>query len=483
MRSVVKRKNGYFYFRKTIPKDVKAENSARDFLVSLGTKSVTEAIIKASPLIQLSSYLVMNARKENKKIMFRQTSAKTTDLCLNFMASVTIGDMKMTFEGETQEVVGAIKELKRESNSKPSTQTIEIFDSELILSRKNDYLKHLKKMNYSPQTIMSIDYSFNEFSIIMGENRLSDINQKFIKQVIRIIFALPNSYDNKQTIQTILKEGKQPRSYNTSKNLIARLKGYFSYLVNQDLLDKNPITSDLYPQPPRSMNSNNYANFTRGDLQKIFSNEIIEGSKFLSYHYWSCVLALYTGARIAEILQLHLNDVVFNENISYININNLDNKLIKNKSSIRKIPIHPKILELGFKQFYEQVKSEGYENLFPDNSSLYINRPSNNISVWFGKFLRKLNISPDGTRRKVLHSFRHTFITELQRLDAPLEIRQSIVGHSSGVITIDVYGEKTQLDKMYEWIKKIDFNIDIPTLKNTSFHKRKRKEVFSKYSK
>ena len=120
--------------------------------------------------------------------------------------------------------------------------------------------------------------------------------------------------------------------------------------------------------------------------------------------------------------------------------------------------------------------------MFPDNSSLYIKKPANALSVWFNKYLLKLQIEPDNKRRKVFHSFRHTFITELQRINAPLEIRQSIAGHATGIITIDVYGEKSQLEKMYDWIKRIDYKIDIPILKNTVFHKRKRKEVFSKHN-
>ena len=484
MKGIVRRKNGYYYFRKTIPADVKAERSARDFLISLGTKSLAEAIIKADPLLKLSSYLVINARRESKKIMFRQTSTKSTDLCLNFMASVVIGDMKMTFEGETQEVVNAIKELKGQPKETSSeNKKFEFFDSELILSRKEEYLSYMKRMNYSPQTIRGVKYSFNEFSLILGESRLSDINTKFMRQVIKVIFSLPSEYDNKLDIQTILKAGKPPRNYGTSKNITGRLKSYFAFLVNQNLLDSNPIKSDLYPRPPRTFDSNNYANFTTSDLQKIFSEELIQSSKFLSFYYWTCVLALYTGARVAEILQLRLNDIIFDVNIPYFNIDNSEDKLIKNKSSIRKIPIHPKILELGFKEFCEQVKSEGYSILFPENTSLYHKRPSNNISVWFGKYLDKLKITSDNSRRKVFHSFRHTFITEMQRLDVPLEVRQSIVGHTSGVITIDVYGEKTQLEKMYDWMKKIEFDITIPIMKNTSFHKRKRKEVFSKYSK
>lgn len=478
MKGVVKRKNGYYYFRRSIPHDVKATNSAREFLVSLETKSETEAIIKADPLLKLSSYLIINARRENKKIMFRQTSTKATDLCLNFMASVVIGDMKMTFEGETNEVIKAVKELKNQS--KHETDKIETFDSEFILSRKSDYISYLKKQKYSPQTIRSIESAFNEFSLIMKNQRISELNKKTTRQIIKVLFALPPNYDHDKTIQDVLHEGKPARSYQTSKLNVSRLKQYFSFLVQLDLLESNPITSDLIPPAPRKLTSNNFANFTHEDLKKIFSNKLILKSKKHAYYYWSAVLALYTGARVAEILQLRLTDVVFDHKVPYLNIDNADDKLVKNKSSIRKIPIHPTIIKLGFKEFYEQVKSEKYEILFPDNSALYLKAPAGNISKWFGGFLTKLGIQSDGERRKVFHSFRHTFITELQRIGCPLEIRQSIAGHTSGVITIDVYGEKTQLEKMYEWIRRIDFNIDIPVLENTAFHKRKRKEIFSK---
>ena len=476
MKGIVKRKNGYYYFRKNIPEDIRAENSAREFLVSLGTKSETEAKIKADPLLRLSSYLLITARRDRKKIMFRQTSTNFNDLCLNFVASVTIGDMQMTFEGETNEVVSAISKLK-ENKSK---ETIQTFNSEFILSRKGEYLNHLKKMKYSPQTINVVKYTFNEFEMIMGDKRIEDINIKLIKKIIKAIFSLPSQYDSKKGLQAILLEGRQPRDFKTSKNYISRLKGYFSYLVTIDLLESNPLSSDLYPSPPRNMDVTNYANFTKLDLEKIFSEDLVMSSKHFAYYYWATVLSLFTGARASEILQLRLTDVFLDADIPYININNSDNKFVKNKSSIRSIPLHPKILDLGFKRYCEQIKSEEYEILFPDNTSLYINKPANALSVWFNKYLLKLQIEPDNKRRKVFHSFRHTFITELQRMNAPLEIRQSIAGHTTGVITIDVYGEKTQLEKMYEWIKKIDFGIEVPILENTVFHKRKRKEVSSR---
>lgn len=478
MKGIVKRKNGYFYFRKNIPEDLRAESSAREFLVSLGTKSETEAKIKADPLLKLSSYLLITARRDRKKIMFRQTSTKFNDLCLDFMASVTIGDMQMTFEGETNEVIGAISKLKE---SKP-TETVQTFNSEFILSRKDEYLNYLKKMKYSPQTIHDIKYTFNEFEMIMGDKRIEDINIKLIKKIIKAIFSLPSQYDNKRGLQAILLDGKQPRGFLTSKNYVSRLKRYFSYLVSIDLLESNPLNSDLYPSPPRSMDVTNYANFTKSDLEKIFSDSLVNGSKYFAYHYWVTVLSLFTGARASEILQLRLTDVFLEAEIPYININNSDDKFVKNKSSIRSIPIHPKLLDLGFKNYCEQIKNEKYEVLFPDNSSLYIKKPANALSVWFNKYLLKLQIEPDNKRRKVFHSFRHTFITELQRINAPLEIRQSIAGHATGIITIDVYGEKSQLEKMYDWIKRIDYKIDIPILKNTVFHKRKRKEVFSKHN-
>lgn len=67
----------------------------------------------------------------------------------------------------------------------------------------------------------------------------------------------------------------------------------------------------------------------------------------------------------------------------------------------------------------------------------------------------------------IFHQSRHTFITELQRLNVPLEVRQSIAGHSAKCITVDVYGEKSQLETMKEAIDKVDYGIDFPVLDET----------------
>lgn len=485
MKGIIQRKNGYFYFRKTIPEDIRALNSARDILISLGTKSEIEAKIKADPLIKLSSYLFINARQEKKKIMFRATSAKTTDLCLNFMASVVIGDMKVTFEGETNEVVTAVNQLKQPTvkEQKKPEETIQFYDSEFVLGREEEYFKYLKNQNYSPQTIDVHKTAFQEFKLYLKDKRISDLNTKVIKQVVKILFSMPIRKRSDKDLQSILNKGRRQRSYLTSKNQFSILRCYFSYLVRLDLLETNPLTSDLLPPPPKSFDSTNFANFTKEDLTKIFSDKLLTASKFYAFHYWVCVLGLLTGARLAEIMQLSQKDVYLDAKVPYISINNSDNKLIKNKSSIRVIPLHPTILELGFEEYCETVKKEGYDYLFPDNVSFYRGKPSANPGVWFHEYLANLEIADDNKRRKVFHSFRHTFITEMQRMGAPLEIRQSIAGHTTGVITIDVYGERTQLETMYEWLKRIDFGIDIPKLENNIFQKRTRKKVYSKYSK
>lgn len=483
MKGIIRRKNGYFYFRKTIPEDLRAPNSARDILISLGTKSEIEAKIKADPLLKLSSYLISNARLERKKIMFRATTTKTTDLCLNFMASVVIGDMKVTFEGETNEVVTAVNQLKQSTikeKNKPE-ETIQFYDSEFVLGREEEYFKYLKTQNYSPQTIGVHKTAFQEFRLYLKDKRIGELNSKAIKQIVQTLFAMPVRKQSENDLQQLLNKGRKPRNYTSSKNRFSILRCYFSYLVRMDLLETNPLTSDLIPPAPKSFDSTNYANFTKEDLTKIFSDKLLTASKYYAFHYWVCVLGLLTGARVAEIMQLTQKDVYLDAKVPYISINNSDNKLIKNKSSIRTIPLHPKILELGFAEYCKTVKNEGYEYLFPDNVSLYRRKPSANASVWFHEYLTNLGILDDNTRRKVFHSFRHTFITEMQRMGTPLEVRQSIAGHTTGVITIDVYGEKTQLETMYEWLKRIDFGIDIPKLENNVHQKQTRKKVYSKY--
>lgn len=74
------------------------------------------------------------------------------------------------------------------------------------------------------------------------------------------------------------------------------------------------------------------------------------------------LIGLFSGLRLSEIIQLHFGDIKLDGPIPYFNIcedggGNLgsgDAKHVKSKAGIRRVPIHPALMQLGFDRFVQQ---------------------------------------------------------------------------------------------------------------------------------
>lgn len=183
--------------------------------------------------------------------------------------------------------------------------------------------------------------------------------------------------------------------------------------------------------------------FRVDELQKIF--EPIAYLKYSSGNparYWLPLLALYTGARIEELAQLHRSDFSSPQNIRVFYINDFDNKKVKSKAGKRCVPIHPVLWELGLKEYLNDS-----DRLYPDEKMIFPNlvKTKNGYSAAVGKafntYLAKLKIKPtdEKQRSKVFHSFRHTMNNEMAARGATLEKRCLLVGHELNNVNSRVY--------------------------------------------
>lgn len=165
--------------------------------------------------------------------------------------------------------------------------------------------------------------------------------------------------------------------------------------------------------------------FTQKELQKIFGSDYYrDGAYNRSYQYWVIHLAAFTGARVNELSQLTTDDVrQDDEDLWFLNITAAedDSQSLKTEESRRIIPVHQKLIDLGFIDYVQAKKAEakdGPVNLF-DLNRAKADGYGKAASQWFNtKYLRDyLQIAdPD----VVFHSFRHRFISSLAQaiLDA-----------------------------------------------------------------
>jgi integrase len=94
------------------------------------------------------------------------------------------------------------------------------------------------------------------------------------------------------------------------------------------------------------------------------------------YAYWLFLLALTTGARLEEVGQAAIADVKTRDGIRYIDIDDYvendseESKSLKTPNSRRLLPIHDRLMELGFERYLAALNEMGHTQPFPDLKSV-----------------------------------------------------------------------------------------------------------------
>ena len=163
---------------------------------------------------------------------------------------------------------------------------------------------------------------------------------------------------------------------------------------------------------------------------------------------WLPLLALFTGARRAELAGLRADNVRTDEETGTALISIVAErragKRVKTRSSERVVPVHRELIKLGFLEYVAGRRIDGeqawlFANVAPDQP--------NAIAVWgkwFSRYLRStVGISDPN---KVFHSFRHKFSDGATRAGVSRELRQALMGHSDGSVSAG-YGSEAMLER------------------------------------
>jgi integrase len=181
-----------------------------------------------------------------------------------------------------------------------------------------------------------------------------------------------------------------------------------------------------------------WKHFSDEDLSLIF-NPTNYLARAKPDDYWLPLLGLFTGGRISELCQLKPHNIRQIEGIWSIDINEDDkDQSVKTEAGIRLIPIHPKLIELGFLDYVEDAKAYG-GTIFPFLNLDAFNNYSKAPSRRFGEYLHKLTITDD---RKVFHSFRFTANNRLKENGVGEESRCQFVGHEHDTVNSERYSDK-----------------------------------------
>lgn len=197
------------------------------------------------------------------------------------------------------------------------------------------------------------------------------------------------------------------------------LRNFLTFCKNQYAV--NPTVVDAISDNKKKANEGESIPrraFNAEEMKAIFQSEYMrDGYYNCPYQYWIPLLAAFTGARVNELGQLTPSDIrQSKEGTWYIDITDTkddeeSDKTLKNVESRRIIPVHKKLIELGFIDFVQsqiKAKAKNLCNINPAKKDKHGKIPSE----WFNqKYLREYLEIKDKT--VVFHSFRHRFVTTL----------------------------------------------------------------------
>ena len=476
-----KSRNGVYFARFVIPAPQRSPTESRDFKLSTGTKDPRHAKSTARYLrVLFDSYLMENATvTRTSAIAYLQARMKkpTTppmpfgvkikgqgfDIELTDLGPEDVGNMDELIEGvmngvartslstvalwdrPAEPVPPPVQEVHAPAINEPGR--LSPAASKTVGRLVKEYLKYEEEratekeigVKKVPQVRTRLKPFIDRFSARhVGTLTPLDLEQYrkdlayYPKNIDKLPAAAGHPFDTlikRVRAKTLLGRDGQPAQTITQNTL----DGYLTvaanflefckrqYAVNPSLLDGFKVkTTQARKGVTRRA-------FNQKELQQIFGSDYYrDGLYNRSYQYWIIHLAAFTGARVNELSQLTTSDVKQDdEGLWYFNITATedDGKTVKNEESRRIIPVHQKLIELGFIEYVEAKRAEVEEagmsiNLF-DLNKAKADGYGKAASQWFNtKYLREYLKVDD--KNVVFHSFRHRFISSLAQaiLDA-----------------------------------------------------------------
>ena len=258
---------------------------------------------------------------------------------------------------------------------------------------------------------------------LVKDKPIDQYTPKEIGQAIDRCFLLPvanktpyNKMTWKQRIDCKVEHENDLVSRKSVGEIYKWLKSIFAYACTDEIgyIEKNPCNI-----------KRNFKPVTRGyfsDAEMVLMQEKVMNTD-KPWHKWIMLIAMYHGMRRGEICQLRKEDIQKDSqtNRFYFFVRAIgENQNVKNANSVRKVPIHKKLLDLGFIAWIDGLEGNIFEGI-----------EGYSVTSWFGRFMVNLGIESKDEygNGRTLHSFRHSFITKVRNNYPNLHHVQEVVGH------------------------------------------------------
>ena len=313
-----------------------------------------------------------------------------------------------------------------------------------------------ERQHVSVKTRAAYEFRYAVLADILGGDRpVADITRADIRGVRDTLLKLPPNATKRfvdvplqRVAELAAQQGLTSMSPKSAKLYLHAANALFRWLVREELATTNPASGIGGLPISRAIKRRG---FTVPELNTLFTSSTFGGAEGKGWLYWLPRVALFTGARFAEILALKANDVFEVEGVPVISIAPNEERALKTIKSRRLVPLHPTLVSLGFIAHSQRLGGGG--PLFPDATG-----PEHMVRARNQEMGRKLRaVLPDTAL--VFHSFRHTFKEAAGRARIPREHIASIGGWEldGGRAAMDDYGRDPLVVVLAHEISKIRY--------------------------
>lgn len=302
---------------------------------------------------------------------------------------------------------------------------------------------------------------------IVGDRDMSELDYKALSGFRDTLLKFPSNVSKRRayrgkTISEILAmiataKVDKPLSVSSVNKHIIRVGAFLKWAVKRGYVAAN-FAEGLTITKRGTKESEEREAYSHEDLLSLVQSPLAGFQKARPERFWIPILGLHSGARLNELCQLSVEDVREEDGVLCLDINDKGaDKRLKNASSRRVIPVHPILLELGFKEYAEGLRRKGAVRLWPA-----LRKGRDGYGHAFGKWFQRFNRRYVTTNRKrVFHSFRHCLADGMKQRGVDVNIIAEILGHSLGnSISLSRYGKAYEPKVLLEALNRLEYGIE-----------------------
>lgn len=485
------RRGDTFVFRIVVPTDLRPVFGVREVVRSLRTSdrriAASRALRYASKMLYLFSELraMPNGHKENMQFdytlivdfdelglpkQFKVEGEPHEQVAINSAIKTVIE----TGQARSCSTNGPSKKDDSQAQQSVSIPTFKIVVDAFLESYRKDKKPAMFK-KHRPVLTMFLE--------VIGNKPVNDIKQADINEFFSLLNKLPPRWQDecrkrKLSVKDLAKldhaETLGPKSFDDTYKASVRS---FLKVAKKDWQDQGfptTLTTDgIEYQGDREEGEKKQREFRLAELERLFYGPEMQSfaaDPTLEHCFWLPHLGLFTGARVNELCQLNpQTDILIDVETGIYHLLITEEtegdarieKSTKNVISRRKVPIHTKLVELGFQIYVERVKKTGGKLLFPAWKPSR-GKASGAAEKWFRQLLCDIGLRDEtlGARIVGMHAFRNTLLNRASNANPQIDAT-SITGHANDVSkVVRGYQGELSLTNKKRILEEIPFGID-----------------------